>query len=168
MLFYCLIPVSNVYSVESSNFPSEEELETKEQPVIPADTKIYDQDYFNPENLVSKARTEIIEMRTSNSKVFGLEDGTYQTEYYSDEIHYLDVNNLYQEIEPKLVKEAEIKNLAASDMSKEAASELTSTKQNNSRKSIVNDDYISTATPFNIRMPKNFATGYSIGKNRKN
>lgn len=167
MLFYCLIPISNVYSVESSYFPPDEELETKEQPVIQADTKIYDQNYFNPEKQEPKARTEIIEMRTSNSKVFALEDGTYQTEYYEGDIHYLDVSNHYQEIEPKLVKEAEIENLATAKMSKEAATELTGSKQSNSRKSNVNNDYISASTPFNARMPKNFATGYSIGKKQE-
>ena len=48
----------------------------------------------------SKKELEIPEMRTANSKVFQLEDGSYQEVFYAEDIHFLnDENGKYEELD---------------------------------------------------------------------
>lgn len=115
----------------------------------------------------AKRLKEIKEKRTSNTKVFQMDDGTMQAEISLSDVHYETNLGTFEEIDTSLIDEADIDQATVplSKDSEEEVNTLKSTlKKEDKGKDNTDTDFRALQVPFNIKLPKKFKKGYSIGK----
>ncbi|NEW08354.1 DNRLRE domain-containing protein [Paenibacillus sp. SYP-B3998] len=116
-----------------------------------------------------KVIREVKEKRTSNSKHYLLEDGSYQAVIGREDVHYEDENGQLQDIQIDLTDEAEI-DKSITSFSKESSGKVKSLIQDGMKRSLakkVDKDetaYRPLHVPFQAELPKKYNKGYSIGK----
>lgn len=115
----------------------------------------------------AKRVKEIKEKRTSNTKFFQMDDGTMQAEIASNYVHYETEEGTYEDIKTKLVDEEDIDKLTI-PLSKDIAVEAKALKELKSEakkeKDKIETSFRAVQVPFDIKLPKKFKKGYSIGK----
>jgi len=127
--------------------------------LIPEDKKVVDKRVVREDEL----------KRTSNSKHYLLADGSYQAVISGGDVHYEDENGEFQDINTSLVDEADL-DLQVVPLSKEVATEikLKSKEIQEKRKKNSLDrsetDFRALQVPFDVKLPKEFDKGYSVGK----
>jgi len=120
------------------------------------------------EQLKSRAAREITEKRSRNTKLFQMNDGSYQAIVAASDLHYEDQQGRWQDIQTDLVDEVELDNLPTS-LSKAAWTETQNAvrdirQKRNNQKLDRNQTYFRALhIPFNVKIPKNIQQGYSIG-----
>ncbi|MFD2614214.1 DNRLRE domain-containing protein [Paenibacillus gansuensis] len=106
---------------------------------------------------------ELVENRTSNSKVYLKEDGSYKAVITATPQHYEDSNGQFQDINLKLIDEADIdttrpitsKQFILANQ-REGVTKLSKDRNVTS--------YRALQIPYDVKIPKDYSKGYSIGK----
>ncbi|MBW7453484.1 DNRLRE domain-containing protein [Paenibacillus sepulcri] len=112
---------------------------------------------------------EAVNRRNANSRHYQLSDGSYMAEISMSDQNFLDASGNWQPINTNLVDEANL-DLINIPISHEAAASInqivTSNKQLRETNKINNMQsyYRAPQVPFDVKLPKKFDNGYSIGK----
>ncbi|MFF2092523.1 hypothetical protein [Paenibacillus sp. NPDC058174] len=107
----------------------------------------------------NKVVTEDVDRRTTNTKHYLMEDGSYQAKYFLNDVHYKDELGIMQEINTSLEDEAGLLK-SKKTMSKEAKKKKSLAKDLNAESS----SYTSFQVPYYSEIPKKISKGYSIEK----
>ncbi|REK69236.1 DNRLRE domain-containing protein [Paenibacillus paeoniae] len=107
---------------------------------------------------------EVVNLRTSNSKHYLLSDNTYMARVTFTDQHYLDETGTWRNIDTSLTDEAEI-DANDSSISRESAETLKSFSASaRIRVDKSETDLRALKVPFDVKLPKRIAKGYTIGK----
>lgn len=112
---------------------------------------------------------EMIPKRTPNSKTWINLDGSYTTEIFKGQVHFEDEHGNLQNINTNLMDESDLDTLDV-PVSREGKGKFREArikaKERKAKNNLDRDDfdYQGLFLPFELKVPKNFKRGYTIGK----
>jgi hypothetical protein len=170
VLIFCLL----ISLIPISVFSQEAEVQMLEQPEMTELEQFVAQNESMPDLSVKEHKTgskkivrEVKEKRTKNSKDYLLEDGSYQSVISLGDVHYEDENGQLTDIQTNIIDEADLEEINV-PLSKDSAVEVRGLikefKEKKIKKNKSDSDFRALQVPFDVKLPKRFTKGYTIGK----
>ncbi|SFJ76061.1 YD repeat-containing protein [Paenibacillus sp. UNC496MF] len=120
------------------------------------------------DNLINRKAIEIPSLRTSNEKHFVLPNGKYEAVISPYELHYLDENNEYQNINTTLVAENRLASISSKSKELIVKNKTETDESVSAENAEDGKSFRAPRVPFDVRVPQTFNLGYSISKGEDN